>query len=69
MNHSSSQDGGLGFIGEEAVGGKGLLNKAANNKRRDLDDMGRRVKEKEREKGRKEKLVPTRSMEFYRLSN
>lgn len=54
MNHSSSQDGGLGFIGEEAVGGKGLLNKAANNKRRDLDDMGRRVKEKEREGKKRE---------------
>lgn len=48
MNQSSSQDGGLGFIGEEAVGGKGLLNKAANNKRRDLDDMGRREKKRER---------------------
>lgn len=48
MNQSSSQNGGLGFIGEEAVGGKGLLNKAANNKRRDLDDMGRREKKRER---------------------
>lgn len=54
MNQSSSQDGGLGLIGEEAVGGKGLLNKAANNKRRDLDDMGRRVKEKEREGKKRE---------------
>lgn len=54
MNQSSSQDGGLGLIGEEAVGGKGLLNKAANNKRRDLADMGRRVKEKEREGKKRE---------------